>query len=127
MKHKIIMIISGLAAVGFMGRNQLVELKNKYLPGKDTVAVITSEEVPYIDTILENSKKNIASVGEKNLKSDSLIVTKVEKTAKNIEVLHKEVKILKKENNELKARLHDTDGVNQHFGLLPIATEAAGE
>jgi hypothetical protein len=110
-----------------MGRNQLVELKNKYLPGKDTVAVITSEEVPYIDTILENNKKNIASVGEKNLKSDSLIVTKVEKTAKNIEVLHKEVKILKKENNELKARLNDTDGVNQHFGLLPISTEVPGE
>ena len=121
------MIISGLAAVGFMGRNQLMELKNKYLPSKDTAVVVTSEEVPYVDTILENSKKNVASVGEKNMKSDSLIVTKVEKTAKNIEVLHKEVKILKKENNELKARLNDTDGVNQHFGLLPIATEASAE
>jgi hypothetical protein len=121
------MIISGLAAVGFMGRNQLMELKNKYLPGKDTTIVVISKEVSNIDTILENSKKNIAAAGENNIKSDSLIVTKVEKTAKNIEVLHKEVKILKKENNELKARLHDTDGVNQHFGLLPISTEAPGE
>jgi hypothetical protein len=120
------MAISALAAVGFLGKDKIMTLKDKYISHKDT-AIVSTTEAPYIDTILENSKKNIASVGEKNLKSDSLIVTKVEKTAKNIEVLHKEVKILKKENNELKARLHDTDGVNQHFGLLPISTETPGE
>lgn len=126
MKQKIIMAISALAAVGFLGKDKIMTLKDKYISHTDTVAVSTTE-VPYVDTILENSKKNITSVGEKNIKSDSLIVTKVEKTAKNIEVLHKEVKILKKENNELKARLHDSNGVNQHFGLLPIATETPGE
>jgi len=126
MKQKIIMAISAIAAVGFFGKDKIMTLKDKYISHKDT-AIVSTTEVPYIDTILENSKKNIATAGENNIKSDSIIITKVEKTAKNIEVLHKEVKILKKENNELKARLHDTNGVNQHFGLLPIATETPGE
>ena len=120
------MAISALAAVGFLGKDKIMAIKDKYTSHTDT-AMVSTTEVPYVDTILENSKKNVASVGEKNIKSDSLIVTKVEKTSKNIEVLHKEVKILKKENNELKARLHDSNGVNQHFGLLPISTEAPGE
>lgn len=131
MKQKIIMIISGIAAIGFLGKNQIMEMKNKYIPS-DTVAPAAESPAPtesvYVDTILEKSMKNIASVGEKNAKSDSLIVTKVEKTAKSIEVLHTEVKILKKENNELRAKLNDTDGaVDKHFGLLPITTEAIPE
>jgi len=126
MKQKIITAIMAIVAVGFLGKDKIISLKDKYISHKDTV-IVSTVETPFIDTLLENSKKNIASVGEKNMKSDSMIVTKVEKTAKNIEVLHKEVKILKKENNELKARLNDTDGVNQHFGLLPISTEASGE
>jgi len=126
MKQKIIMAISALAAVGFLGKDKIATLKDKYISHKDT-AIVSTTEVQYIDTILENSKKNIATAGENNIKSDSIIVTKVDKTAKSIEVLHREVKILKKENNELKARLNDTDGVNQHFGLLPIATEITAE
>lgn len=122
MKQKIITAIMAIVAVGFLGKDKIISLKDKYISHKDTV-IVSTVETPFIDTLLENSKKNIASIGEKNMKSDSMIVTKVDKTAKSIEVLHKEVKILKKENNELKARLNDTDGVNQHFGLLPIATE----
>ena len=66
------MAISAIAAVGFFGKDKIMTLKDKYISHKDT-AIVSTIEVPYIDTILENSKKNIASVGEKNLKSDNTI------------------------------------------------------
>lgn len=131
MKQKIIMIVSGIVAIGFLGKNQIMEMKNKYIPS-DTVAPAAESSAPaesaYVDTILQKSMENVAHAGENNAKSDSIIVTKVEKTAKSIEVLNKEVKVLKKENNELRKRLNDTDGtVDKHFGLLPISTEAIPE
>jgi len=122
------MIISGIAAIGFLGKNQIMEMKNKYISSDTVIESSTQTESIYVDTILQKSMENVAHAGENNAKSDSIIVTKVEKTAKNIEVLNKEVKVLKKENNELRKRLNDTDGaVDKHFGLLPISTEAIPE
>jgi len=122
MKQKIVMAISALAAAAFFGRNQLMSLKDKYISHKDSTTVSAPQaDVLPVDTILEKSKKNVISMGQKSIKSDSMIITKVEKTAKNIEVLHTEVKVLKKENNELKAKLGDTVvNVNKHFNLLPV-------
>lgn len=128
MKQKIITIITGLAAIGFLGKDKIMSYVNKDTTIEQSAPAAESAAQIEIDTILENSMKNIAHVGEKNAKSDSIIVTKVDKTAKHIEVLNKEVKVLKKENNELKKRLNDTDGdVDKHFGLLPISTEAIPE
>lgn len=130
MKQKLIMIASALAAVGFFGRNQISEYASKYLGGKDSVVVESSmapsstPEVTDIDTLLERSKHSISSVGSTTLKSDSVLVKRVEKTVTKIENLNHEVKVLKKENRELRARLNDTDNVDGHFGLLPISTEA---
>ena len=132
MKQKIIAIVSGLAVVGFLGKNQISSFTSKYVTHSDTVEVMATEssalsEVEAVDTILEKSMKSVASMGEKNMKSDSLILTRVEKTVSKIENLNHEVKVLKKENRELRAKLNDTDNVDGHFGLLPIANEALPE
>lgn len=126
MKQKIIATISGLAVVGFLGKGKIMELKDKYMPSKndtEVIGVATDASAPpvEIDTILEKSMKNVASMSEKNMESDSMIFTRVEKTVTKIEKLNHEVKVLKKENRELRAKLNDTDNVDSHFGLLPIS------
>lgn len=122
------MIVTSLAAVGFFGKDKIMSYINKDTVTEQSAPATEAPAQVEVDTILENSMKNIAHAGENNAKSDSIIITKVDKTAKHIEVLNKEVKVLKKENNELKARLHDTDGaVDKHFGLLPITTDAISE
>ena len=89
-------------------------------PGTLSTATI-KDKYEKLDSVLIKSKSNITSVGRANQKSDSTISTKVEKTVKKIEVLHNEVVVLKKENNELKAKLGDTVvRVNKHFNLLPV-------
>jgi len=119
MKQKLIMIASALAAVGFLGRDQIKTIASKYLPGTDTVTTVA--EVYVVDTLLEKSKNSINSIGTKNVKSDSLIVNRVEKTVSKLENLNYEVKILKKENKVLRDKLGtSTDNVDDHFGLLPI-------
>jgi hypothetical protein len=128
MKQKIIAIVSGLAVIGFLGKNQIASLTSKYVTHSDTTEAVATEssapsEVGTVDTILEKSMRSIQSVGEKNLKSDSLIVTRVEKTVTQIQNLNHEVKVLKKENKALRAKLNDTDNVDGHFGLLPISAE----
>jgi hypothetical protein len=129
MKQKIVAIVSGLAVIGFLGKNQIASLTSKYVTHSDTTAEMTTELVAPtasdigVDTILQKSMRSIQSVGEKNVKSDSLIVTRVEKTVTQIQNLNHEVKVLKKENKELRAKLNDTDNVDGHFGLLPITTE----
>ena len=132
MKQKIIAIVSGLAVVGFLGKNQISSFTSKYVTHSDTTQTVATEsssptEIEAVDTILEKSMKSVASMGEKNMKSDSLILTRVEKTVSKIENLNHEVKVLKKENRELRAKLNDTDNVDGHFGLLPIANEALPE
>lgn len=130
MKQKLIAIASGLAAIGFLGRNQISEYSSKYLRGNDTVVEKSSTtsdralEIVDVDTLLERSKNSISSVGTTTLKSDSVLVKRVEKTVTKIENLNHEVKVLKKENRELRARLNDSDNIGGHFGLLPISTEA---
>jgi hypothetical protein len=119
MKQKVITAISGVALLGFLGKDKITSITGKYFNQPDTT-VIHQEIIP-VDTILEKSMKSVASMGEKNMESDSMIFTRVEKTATKIEKLNHEVKVLKKENNELRAKLGDTDNVDGHFGLLPIA------
>jgi hypothetical protein len=123
MKQKIIAIVSGLAVVGFLGKNQISSFTSKYVTHSDTVEVAATELSMPIDTILEKSMKNIVAAGQNDMKSDSLIVVKMEKTVSKIENLNHEVKVLKKENRELRAKLNDTDNVDGHFGLLPISAE----
>lgn len=75
-----------------------------------------------LDSVLLKSENSITLVGKANQQSDSAISKKVEKTVKKIEVLHNEVVVLKKENNELRAKLGDTVvRVNKHFNLLPVS------
>jgi hypothetical protein len=131
MKQKLIAIASGLAAIGFLGRNQISSLTSKYITHSDTTTVLeaaapesVSPELVDVDTLLERSKNSISSAGTTTLKSDSVLVKRVEKTVTKIENLNHEVKVLKKENRELRARLNDTDNVDGHFGLLPISAEA---
>ena len=123
MKQKIIAIVSGLAVVGFLGKNQISSFTSKYVTHSDTVEVAATESSMSVDTILEKSMKNIVAAGQNDMKSDSLIVVKMEKTVSKIENLNHEVKVLKKENRELRAKLNDTDNVDGHFGLLPISAE----
>lgn len=123
MKQKIIAIVSGLAVVGFLGKNQISSFTSKYVTHSDTVEVVAIELSMPVDTILEKSMKNIAAAGQNDMKSDSLIVVKMEKTVSKIENLNHEVKVLKKENRELRAKLNDTDNVDGHFGLLPISAD----
>jgi hypothetical protein len=129
MKQKIIAIVSSLAVIGFLGKNQIASLTSKYITHSDTTVAMTTESITPsasdigVDTILQKSMRSIQSVGEKNLKSDSLIVTRVEKTVTQIQNLNHEVKVLKKENKALRAKLNDTDNVDGHFGLLPISAE----
>lgn len=125
MKQKIIMILFGLVAAGFLGKDKIAEFIKEKAPTEQTAQAST--ESKYDDSILQKSMDNIAHAEENNAKSDSIIVIKVQKTAKSIEVLNKEVKVLKKENNELKKRLNNTDNVDEHFGLLPIATDNNSE
>lgn len=132
MKQKIIAIISGLAVVGFLGKNQISSFTSKYVTHSDTTQAVTTEssaptEIEAVDTILEKSMKNIVAAGQNDIKSDSVIITRVEKTVSKIENLNHEVKVLKKENRELRAKLGDTDNADGHFGLLPIANEAIPE
>jgi hypothetical protein len=123
MKQKIIAIVSGLAVVGFLGKNQIASFTSKHVIHADTIVMAETEALTSVDTILEKSMKNIAAAGQNDMKSDSLIVVKMEKTVSKIENLNHEVKVLKKENRELRAKLNDTDNVDGHFGLLPISTE----
>lgn len=127
MKQKIITAISGLAILGFLGKDKITSIVGKYTSSADSTTEMATEstapqETIAVDTILEKSMKSVASMGEKNMKSDSMIITRVEKTVTKIENLNHEVKVLKKENRELRAKLSDTDNVDGHFGLLPIST-----
>jgi hypothetical protein len=130
MKQKIIMILSSLGVAGFLGKDKIAGFIKEKAPTEQSILAPESAariESEYVDTILQKSMENITHAGENNVKSDSIIVTKVEKTVKSIEVLNKEVKVLKKENNELKKRLNNTDNVDGHFGLLPISTDNSSE
>ena len=103
------------------------------IPGCDTGKVSeTLKQVTYenADSILTKSQSNIVVLGRVSEKSDSVIAEKVTKTADKIQDLVREIKVLKKENNELKRKNNniDTTGtVDQHFGLLPISTDATAE
>ena len=71
--------------------------------------------------MLHRANPNVVVMGRVSQASDSVITEKVTKTADKIQTLTHEVAVLKKENNELKAKLGDTVvRVNKHFNLLPV-------
>lgn len=74
-----------------------------------------------IDSIIQQSQKNISTVDSTNKKSDSTITGKVEKTIKQISSLKEENKKLKIENNVLKVKLNDIDNSGKPFELLPVS------
>lgn len=120
MKQKIIVASIALASVGFLAKDKITHVFGKNSTGTDTVTI--QQEKQPVDSILEKSQKSINSIGQSNMKSDSMIIVHVEKAAKKIEVLHNQVQTLKKENNELKAKL--SGDYDRHFKLLPISNDA---
>lgn len=74
-----------------------------------------------IDTILRRNQENFATVSRASEKSDSSISKKVEKTVNQINSLKEEVKQLKEENNELKAKVDGANDVGIPFQLLPVS------
>jgi hypothetical protein len=70
------------------------------------------------DSILQKSKESLIEVSKISVKSDSVITVKVDKTVNKIQTLNHEVKVLKKENRELRSRLNTGD--DGRFKLLPI-------
>lgn len=103
------------------------------IPGCDTNKVSETLKTATngtVDSILTKSQSNIVDMGRTSEKSDSIITEKVNTTSHKIEDLLHEVKVLKKENNELKRKNNNVDttgAVDQHFGLLPISTDAIPE
>lgn len=82
---------------------------------------LENNEYESIDTILRRNQENFDSVSRASEKSDSSISKKVEKTVKQINNLQAEVKQLKEENNELKAKVDDANDVGKPFQLLPVS------
>lgn len=74
-----------------------------------------------IDTILRRNQENFVTISRASEKSDSSISQKVEKTVTQINTLKNEVKQLKEENNELKAKVDDANDVGKPFKLLPVS------
>lgn len=74
-----------------------------------------------IDTILRRNQENFTTVSRASEKSDSSISKKVEKTVNQINTLKNEVKQLKEENNELKAKVDDANDIGRPFKLLPVS------
>jgi len=74
-----------------------------------------------IDSIIQQSQKNLSTVDSANKKSDSTITGKVEKTVKQITTLKEENKQLKIENNALKTQLNDINTFGEPFKLLPVS------
>jgi malate synthase len=94
------------------------------LPGCDTKKIsekIKATIYDQTDSVLTKSQGNIVVLGRVSEKSDSVITEKVTKTVDKIQDLTYEVRVLKKENNELKKNRADTTvSINKHFDLLPI-------
>jgi len=74
-----------------------------------------------IDSIIQQSQKNLSTVDSASKKSDSTITGKVEKTVKQITNLKEENKQLKIENNALKTQLNDINTSGEPFKLLPVS------
>jgi hypothetical protein len=83
---------------------------------KNLKKTLTSYEAT--DSLLQKSKDRMVEVSKIAGKSDSVISTKVDKTVNKIQNLNHEVKVLKKENRELRSRLNTGD--DGRFKLLPI-------
>ena len=74
-----------------------------------------------IDSLINQSKKNIDSATVQITKTDSVVVQKVEKTVQKIQHLETENKQLKAENNELKEKLDDADDAGKPFRIRSIS------
>jgi hypothetical protein len=68
MKQKIITAISGLAILGFLGKDKITSIVGKYTSNSDSTTEMYTEsaapqETIAVDTILEKSMKSVASMG----------------------------------------------------------------
>ena len=76
-----------------------------------------------IDSLINQSKKNMDSAAVQITKTDSVVVQKVEHTVKKIQHLETEVKQLKEENNELKDKLDDADDAGKPFNIRSVSND----
>lgn len=79
------------------------------------------ETTSIMDSIMEQSKRNLIVLDSTSKKTDSTITGKVEKTVKQITVLKEENTKLKKENDALKVKLDDISDNGKPFELLPVS------
>jgi septal ring factor EnvC (AmiA/AmiB activator) len=75
-----------------------------------------------LDSIISKSNETFTNVSQANEKSDSLVIGKIDNTVKKIDHLETQVKELKKENNELKAKLDDIDDAGQPYSIRSISS-----
>jgi len=83
---------------------------------------VQNNENQAVDSILIQSEKSFITADSIGKQSDSIISTKVTKTANQISTLKEEVKILKQENNVLKIKLDDAADGSKPFQLLPVSS-----
>lgn len=83
---------------------------------KNLKGTLTSYEAT--DSLLQRSKDRMVEVSKIAGKSDSVISTNVDKTVNKIQNLNNAVKVLKRDNRELRSRLGNDD--DDKFKLLPI-------
>lgn len=74
-----------------------------------------------IDSLIIESQKKLIQLDSTSKVTDSNITGKVEKTVKQINTLKEEVTQLKKENNELKTQINNSNDVGKPFKLLPVS------
>lgn len=76
-----------------------------------------------IDSLLIKNQKNLDSASVQLTKSDSTVSQKIDKTVQKISNLETQVKELKAENNELKAKLDDATDDGKPYSGLPVSND----
>lgn len=88
-----------------------------------TITTETSKLNETIDSLLIKNQRNLESASIQLTKSDSAVNEKIEKTVQKITNLENEVKELKEENNELKAKLDDATDNGKPYSGLPVSND----
>ena len=89
--------------------------------GVDNKKTNQTQDYSYLDRLIKKNSVTNDSMSNAVKNSDSSITKKIEVTVKQIDKLEKEVKVLKKENNELKNIIDKSDDVGKPFKLMPIS------
>ena len=87
----------------------------------DSSANETSKLEQSVDSLINNSKKNMDSAAAQITKTDSVVVQKVEHTVKKIQHLETENKQLKQENAELKDKLDAANDGGRPYRIRSIS------